>query len=163
MQFRILLTGTVLVGALAWLTLVSVRAQTSVALSGQVSSAEEGAMEGVLVSAKKDGTNVTTTVVSNDKGQFSFPAGKIEPGKYTITHPRGGLQPWCGPKTVEVAAGADTKTDVKLAKARGIPQLSNAEWLISVPGDEKLQAGVDDRLHQLPHLAARLHIAAHAG
>ena len=44
-------------------------------LSGQVSSSEEGLMEGVLVSAKKEGSSVTTTVVSNDKGQFAFPAG----------------------------------------------------------------------------------------
>ena len=74
MQFRTLLTATGFVAALAWPTLISVQAQTSASLSGQVSSAEEGAMEGVLVSAKKDGSNVTTTVVSNDKGQFSFPS-----------------------------------------------------------------------------------------
>ncbi len=34
-------------------------------------------MEGVLVNAKKEGSTVTTTVVSNDKGEFSFPAGKL--------------------------------------------------------------------------------------
>src|SRR5436190_24349209 len=49
------------------------------ALSGQVSSNEEGVMEGVLVSAKKDGATQTITVVSTDKGQFSFPADRLEP------------------------------------------------------------------------------------
>ena len=138
MQFRNLLTLKGLLGALALLSVVSAQAQTSNALSGQVSSAEEGLMEGVLVNAKKDGSNKTTTVVSNDKGQFSFPADRIEPGKYTITIRAAGYD-LVGPKTVDVAAGAGAKMDVKLAKPRGIPQLTNAEWLISVPGDEKFK------------------------
>ena len=37
----------------------------SVALTGQVRSQEEGRMEGVLVSAKREGSTVTTTVVSD--------------------------------------------------------------------------------------------------
>ena len=37
-------------------------------LSGQVSSAQDGAMEGVLVSLKKEGSTITTTVVYK-KGQ----------------------------------------------------------------------------------------------
>ena len=34
-------------------------AQGAAALAGQVSSAKEGAMEGVIVSAKKDGSTIT--------------------------------------------------------------------------------------------------------
>src|SRR5712691_13146077 len=34
------------------------QAQTAVALAGQVGSAEEGAMEGVVVSARKDGSTI---------------------------------------------------------------------------------------------------------
>src|SRR5438445_8716954 len=41
----------------------SALAQTAPALSGQVSSAEEGVMEGVVVSAKKDGSTISTSVV----------------------------------------------------------------------------------------------------
>ena len=58
-------------------------AQT-VALSGQVTSAEEGAMEGVLVSAKKAGSTITITVVSDRDGRYSFPASKLEPGQYAL-------------------------------------------------------------------------------
>ena len=39
--------------------------QAGSALSGQVASAEEGKMEGVLVSAKRDGTTITTTVITD--------------------------------------------------------------------------------------------------
>src|SRR5258706_3005762 len=58
----------------------------SAALTGQVSSAEEGAMEGVLVSAKRDGSTVTITVVSDAKGQYSFPSSKIAPGRYALAN-----------------------------------------------------------------------------
>ena len=40
-------------------------------LIGRVASSEEGAMEGVLVSAKKSGSNITITVVSDREGRFS--------------------------------------------------------------------------------------------
>src|SRR5262245_34996669 len=78
---RILLTA-----ALVFLVLgsASFRAQAQIALSGLVSSSEEGAMEGVLVSAKKEGATITTTVVSDVQGRYRFPSARIEPGKYTI-------------------------------------------------------------------------------
>src|SRR5690242_19352939 len=110
-------------GALA-ATTIPAQAQT---LSGQVSSTEEGAMEGVLVSAKKEGSSITTTVVTNDKGQFAFPAGKLEPGRYTISIRAAGYN-LVGPKSVEVAA-TGAATDLKLAKTKNlVNQLSNAGW-----------------------------------
>jgi hypothetical protein len=43
------------------------------ALTGTVRSAKEGLMEGVLVSAKRNGSTITTTVVTNAQGVYSFP------------------------------------------------------------------------------------------
>ena len=45
---------------------------TAAALAGQVASAEEGPMEGVIVSAKKDGSTVTVSVISDAQGRYSF-------------------------------------------------------------------------------------------
>ena len=59
-------------------------AENAAALTGQVTSEAEGPMEGVLVTAKKAGSTIAYTVVSDDKGHYSFPAGKIEPGEYTL-------------------------------------------------------------------------------
>src|SRR5882762_2917652 len=56
----------------------SAGAAAQAALAGKVSSAEEGAMEGVLVSAKRASSTITITVVSDAKGQYSFPAAKLE-------------------------------------------------------------------------------------
>lgn len=55
-------------------------AQTSTALTGLVSSAENNAMEGVLVSASKTGSPVTVTVVTGKDGRFFFPVSKLAPG-----------------------------------------------------------------------------------
>jgi len=122
------------------------QAQISGAFTGQVSSSEEGPMEGVLVSAKREGSHFTTTVVSNDKGQFSFPAAALEPSKYTITIRAAGYI-LASPKTVDIggSGGSGTAADIKLARAKSpISQLSNAEWLISVPGDDRLKSFLPD-------------------
>src|SRR3954470_10068774 len=54
------------------------------ALSGLVSSPEEAAMEGVLVSATAANSNITVTVVTTADGRYAFPADRLGPGKYTI-------------------------------------------------------------------------------
>jgi virginiamycin B lyase len=123
-------------GLAAALLTGSAQAQTA-ALSGTVSSAKEGAMEGVLVSARKDDSTITTTVVTNDKGQYAFPADRLEPGKYTISIRAIGYQ-LDAPKAVEIGAAKDAKADLKLETMRNIlPRLTNAEWLHSAPGTFK--------------------------
>src|SRR5215470_107927 len=106
------------------------------ALAGSVSSAEEGAMEGVLVSAKKAGATVTITVVSDAKGRYAFPAGKLDPGRYAIRIRAVGYD-LEGPGEAEVAAGKATSLDLKLRKTSDLAaQLSNGEWMASVPGND---------------------------
>jgi hypothetical protein len=58
-------------------TLVPVQAQTPMALSGQVSSAADGPMEGVVVSAKRAGSTAAISVVSDSTGKFGFPASRL--------------------------------------------------------------------------------------
>jgi virginiamycin B lyase len=144
-------------GVLAGLMATGANAQT--ALGGQVSSAEEGAMEGVLVSAKKEGSTITTTVVTNDKGQFSFPADRIEPGHYNITIRAAGYN-LVGPREVDVAGGAAASADLKLAKAKNVhAQLSNAEWLASAPGNDQIKSFLPDCVgcHTLQRVFSAIH------
>jgi virginiamycin B lyase len=108
-------------------------AQAAGKLTGQVTSAEEGAMEGVVVSAKKDGSTIAMSVVSDDKGGFSFPAAKLEPGKYTLRIRAIGYE-LDEPKTVDVGEDG-TPVAVKLKKARNLAaQLTSGEWMASFPG-----------------------------
>jgi streptogramin lyase len=103
------------------------------ALGGVVTSAKEGAMEGVLVTAKKEGSTMSTTVVSDAQGRFTFPAGRLEPGHYNLRIRAIGYI-LDGPRAVDVTASG-TKTDVKLKETPNIAaQLTNSEWLLSAPG-----------------------------
>ena len=109
----------------------------AVALSGVVSSAEEGNMEGVLVNAKRAGANMTITVVTDDKGKYQFPAAKLEPGKYALSIRAVGYD-LARRAMVEVAAGGGVQADLKLIRARDMAaQLTNAEWLNSMPGQDQ--------------------------
>jgi virginiamycin B lyase len=122
--------------ALALLTL-GAQAQTPVALTGQVSSAEEGMMEGVVVSAKKDGSTIAISVVSDAQGRYAFPADRLEAGHYTIKARAAGYE-LDGARATDVASGAPAKTDIKLKKAKNLAgSLTNAEWLTSVPGTDE--------------------------
>ncbi len=104
-------------------------------LSGTVSSAEEGAMEGVLVSAKRAGSNITVTVVSDKSGRYSFPAGRLEPGRYALRVRAAGYE-LPGELTVGIAKGG-AKLNLGLRKARDLAaQLSNGEWIASMPGSD---------------------------
>ncbi len=55
------------------------------ALTGIVSSTEEGKMEGVVVSAKRPGSTIMVSVSTNAQGQYSFPQDRLAPGAYDIT------------------------------------------------------------------------------
>ena len=113
----------------------------SAALTGQVSSAEEGPMEGVLVSAKKDGGTITITVVTDKDGRYSFPAGKLEPGPHALRVRAVGYD-LDGPNKVDV--GKETATaDLKLRKTEDLAsQLSNGEWLSSIAAPDKQKSAL---------------------
>jgi virginiamycin B lyase len=138
MQPKFLWHG-VAVGLLAaGLTAGEARAQA--ALTGLVSSGEEGAMEGVLVSAKREGSTITTTVVTDAQGRYSFPAARVQPGKYTISIRAVGYK-LDSAKTVDLPAGGAGTADLKLGKVKTlVPQLSNGEWLLSLPAPDKQKA-----------------------
>jgi streptogramin lyase len=111
------------------------------ALTGLVGSPEEARMEGVLVSAKREGSTVTITVASDAQGRYSFPSSKLEPGRYSIAIRAVGYE-LGGSQSAEVAEQKTTQLDLKLRKAQDLAsQLSNGEWLLSMPGTEEQKQG----------------------
>src|SRR3989449_6397016 len=112
-------------------------AQAAATLTGQVSSAEEGAMEGVVVSAKKDGSTISISVVTDARGRFAFPAARLEPGHYTLKARAAGYE-LDGAKAADVAAGSEAKADIRLKKVKNLSaHLTNAEWMSSMPGTDE--------------------------
>jgi streptogramin lyase len=105
--------------------------KSPVALAGTVSSAEEGVMEGVLVSAKKANSTISVTVVSDDKGRYQFPASRLEPGSYSLRVRATGYDV-DDPGVIEIGPKPST-ADLKLHKAKDLAaQLTNAEWMLSM-------------------------------
>ncbi|MEA2733534.1 MAG: hypothetical protein QOF70_8009 [Acetobacteraceae bacterium] len=110
-------------------------AQPATALSGNVRSTEEGLMEGVLVSAHRDGSNITVTVVSDTKGRYTFPTERLQPGHYSLAiravgYDLGGLS------AADVAPNTSATADLTLRKTSDLSaQLTNAEWMESLPGN----------------------------
>jgi virginiamycin B lyase len=115
------------------------RGQTpnSVALTGQVSSKEEGLMEGVVVSAKRAGSTVTVSVVTDQQGRYRFPRERMESGEYSLRMRAAGYElDTVAP--LQITPEKTATADLALHKAKDISsQLTNAEWLVSMPGTEE--------------------------
>jgi virginiamycin B lyase len=119
----------------------------AVALTGQVTSAGEGPMEGVLVSARRAGSTVTTTVVSDQQGRYQFPRTRLEPGEYALRIRAIGYELERA-VTVPVRGKQASTADLKLRKASDVAsQLTNAEWLASMPGTAEQKASIRGCAH----------------
>ena len=105
------------------------------ALAGTISSAQEGNMEGVVVSAKRPGSTIMVSVSTNAQGQYSFPQDRLAPGAYDITIRAIGYT--LKPTTATIESGGSTQLDLSLVKAAAdllALQMSNSEWMQSAPG-----------------------------
>jgi len=132
-----LLTLTVVVAAvmLALSAVGTLRAQTqAVALTGRVTSAQEGAMEGVVVSASRPDSTITVSVDSDHDGVYRFPASALPAGRYALQVRAVGYDLW-HPVNAEVNGSGTASADLRLVKTKDVElQLTNAEWLMSIPG-----------------------------
>ncbi len=117
--------------------LIGAAGSPGTALTGQVSSTEEGPMEGVLVSAKKTGSTVTITVVSDQQGRYRFPSTKLAPGQYALSIRAVGYE-LDGAGAAKITAQKTATADLKLKKTQDLAsQLTSAEWIASMPGAQQ--------------------------
>src|SRR3981081_4693869 len=85
------------------------------ALTGTVSSPEEGKMEGVVVSAKRPGSTIMVSVSTDAQGQYRFPRDRLVPGAYALPiRPAGST---LKPTTATIQSGDSAQLDLGLAKA----------------------------------------------
>jgi streptogramin lyase len=132
---RDILNGIVLlVLASASASFAETRPASAPALTGRVASAEEGAMEGVLVSAQRDGSPISVTVVTDRDGRYGFPADRLPSGHYALRIRAIGYELGAA-ASADVAAQASATTDLTLHRVKDISaQLTSTEWLTSMPG-----------------------------
>jgi len=140
-------------------TMLSADERASAALTGQVTSEAEDAMEGVVVTARKDNSIVSTSVTSDAAGRYVFSESRLEPGRYTIAIRAIGYE-LGGPTAANVIAEQTAKVDLKLKKTGDLAsQLSNAEWMMSIPGTEEQKAMLLDCMgcHTLERVVRSTH------
>src|SRR3990172_6698639 len=107
------------------------------ALSGVVSSQEEGRMEGVLVSAKKESSSITVSVVSDSQGRYAFPGDRLAPGNYHLKIRATGYD-LDDPGVVKVEANKTASLNLKLQKTKNLAvQMTPADWFLSNPEIKK--------------------------
>lgn len=156
-----ILVGAALLGG-AFASSMLAETPSHSALSGKVTSEAEPTMEGVLVGAKRAGSTITTWVVSNAQGQYSFPRERMEPGTYTVSIRAVGYE--LPGTSVEVSA-QPTQRDLQLkkvaTKSKLAMQLSNAELIVSVPGtdEQKMALGGCVTCHTLHRILFSRHDA----
>jgi hypothetical protein len=120
----------------------AVRAEGLAALTGLVSSEAEGKMEGVVVTARRAGSIVQVSVTTDAEGRYSFPRDRLEPGEYTLDIRAVGYD-IDSPAKAAVANGKAATADIKAKTTRNLAgQLTNAEWMMSIPGTEEQKAGL---------------------
>src|SRR5205807_2053344 len=120
----------------------AVRAEGQAALTGIVSSEAEGKMEGVVVTARRPGSIVQVSVTTDAEGRYSFPRHRLQPGEYTLSIRAVGYD-IDSPTKATVATNKTASADIKPKRTKNLAgQLTNAEWMMSIPGSEEQKAGL---------------------
>ena len=135
---------------------------SSAAVTGQVTSTQEGPLEGVLISATREGSTVTVTVVSDAQGHYTFPENRLEPGRYSLKIRAVGYE-LDDPGPIQITPHQAATADLKLHKAQDISsQLTNTEWLMSMPGTFEQKAALLNCVvcHTLERIVRSKHDAA---
>ena len=124
--------GTLMVLAIVWgATAFLARAvYADSLLTGAVTSASGEKMGGVTVSAKGEGSPITTSVFTDESGNYYFPP--LPNGKYRV---------WAQALTYETANG-NTELKKKTTRQDFVlqPMKNQEDWIRQLPGDEFLAA-----------------------
>jgi hypothetical protein len=130
-----ILAATTALALMCVIRVIAAEGTAAAALTGVVSSQADGPMEGVLVGAKRAGSTISTWVVSNAQGQYSFPPDRMPAGHYAISIRAVGYEL---PATSVDLKGDAARLDLQLTKItrpmKTAAQMSNAELIMSAPG-----------------------------
>jgi virginiamycin B lyase len=112
-------------------------ADPSVALTGVVSSQAEGPMEGVIVTAKRAGSTIAVSVVTDKTGRYSFPSDRLVSGEYNLNTRAGGYGQ-ADTRTVTIDPAKKKELSLTLPKTENlVSQVTWGEFLSSIPGTQE--------------------------
>ena len=129
---------TAAVGLVGAMEAVSQEAPTAagqpsgVLLTGTIRSTDGQVMEGVTVSAKRDGMTITTSVFTDDEGVYIFPP--LTEGQYQVWAQAVGFETGRGQASLNGASPVHQNYALKTTNDPS-RQLTGADWMASLPED----------------------------
>ena len=109
-------------------------AVTESILSGKIVSASGQALDGIVVSAREDGSTITTSVFTDDRGAYVFPP--LGQGTYRVWAQAVGFA--TSNEEISLTSSSDIVQDFTLAELADFSkQLSGSEWMASLPDDTR--------------------------
>ena len=123
-----------------------VSSQTATGFRGRVQSVESEPLEGVAVSAKAQGSTMTTSVWTNQQGEYAFPA--LPDGRYEIWAQAVGFTLTRAQQTL--APGRTVSQDFTLPPYEELwRQMDDIEWLQSLPEGTPEDHGIPGRMKRV--------------
>jgi streptogramin lyase len=105
-------------------------------LIGTTTAAGGGTLEGVVVSARAHGSSITTSVLTDDRGEYVFPP--LDSGPYDVWAQATGYQP--ARAVVTIARGQPARQAFALSTIDDVtPQLNATEWFSAMPEETQEQ------------------------
>jgi streptogramin lyase len=128
----------------------------STMLTGNTRAADGGAMEGVAVSARLVNGTVTTSVYTDEQGNYYFPA--LPGGRYRVWAQAAGYE--AGRSELNLSPTRETRQDFTLKTTKDFSkQLSTFEYMAALPGDTPQ----DRRMKQVfGRLCTTCHVGSYA-
>jgi hypothetical protein len=112
------------------MTFVPGAADADSLLTGAITSATGEKMDGVIVSVKAEGSTITTSVFTDESGNYYFPS--LPDGKYRV---------WAQALTYQTANGNVELKKKTTQRDFVLQSMKNQEdWIRQLPGDEFLAA-----------------------
>lgn len=110
--------------------------RTASNLVGSARASDGSAMEGVAVSARAMGKSITTSVFTDERGEYLFPP--LDSGRYEVWAQAVGYETTRAAVTVD--ATRQTTHSITLSTIKDItPHVSGSEWLAALPEDTRDQ------------------------
>jgi streptogramin lyase len=128
------------------------RAAEATLLGGRVTSSSGKALAGIPVRAHRDNGNITVSVYSNSRGEYSFPEwSAVSPGSYSVAIEVPEYVP-VRREAVSISAGKNARLDFTLqSRQPSILDATASEIALAMPGteDQRFMLTQCDQCHSL--------------
>src|SRR6266849_131769 len=142
----------ILAGAFLWWTPARSLAADNSLLGGRITTSDKQAASGIPIRAHRDDTNITVSVYTNSRGEYSFPAwSDLSPGSYSVAIVLPDFEP-VNREGVMLTAEKTVRLDLTLQRRQpSLVDATAAEIAMAEPGtdDQRFLLTQCDNCHTL--------------